>query len=377
MKEITTDVLTDRLVSGEKITVLDIRETDEFDDWHIAGSSNLPIYNAINAGRQDIVTERLQRAAGESLDKGASVAVVCRAGNTSRVAADMLESMGFDAFSLMGGMLGWSSSWTEAHVPLSTAKDSTLFQVRRNGKGCLSYLFGSDGVAAVVDPCVDVSVYTSIAQREGFEIKWVLETHVHADHVSRARALCERTGAALCIPKNERCQFEYTALEDGQTVRIGKSTVTVIHTPGHTGESVCYDLDGEVLLTGDTLFVENIGRPDLEKGDEGAEAGARLLYDSLHDRVFKMSDEIRICPGHTSSPIGFDGTAISATLGHTKSSSEFVGVDRERFAKLIPELLSAKPPNFERVISVNEGRTELGYLDPLELEAGPNRCAVK
>lgn len=374
MQEITQEDLRGRLASGEAITVVDIREVSEFDDWHIYGAINLPVYNALKRGEEVAAAERMKNA---SLDDGKPVVAVCRVGNTSKIAAQMLESMGYNALSLAGGIHGWSKAWSEARIPLSKAKDTTLVQIRRNGKGCISYLVGSGGEAMVVDPCLDVSVYKSIADREGFKITHALETHVHADHLSRARALCEDTGATMVIPKNDRVTFDYTPVEDNDKLKIGNSTLTVIATPGHTMESVCFDLDGEVLLSGDTIFVENIGRPDLEKGDAGAEAGARALYDSLHDRVLVLDGGILICPGHTSEPIGFDGTPVAATLGDIKPRIDLLKTGKDEFAKLIPELLGAKPPNFQRVIEINEGKAELGWLDPLELEAGPNRCAVK
>lgn len=374
MKEITQQELRNQLVSGQPVTVLDIREENEYHDWHIFGSVNVPVYNAINAGDETGVGKTLQ-SAGLANDK--PIAVVCRMGNTSRMAAYLLDSLGFDAASLEGGIFGWSTAWTEARIPLSTADNGAIIQVRRNGKGCLSYIFGSNGEAIVVDPCVDADVYREIAKREGLAITLVLETHVHADHISRARALCEATGATMALPKNDRVTFDYKAIADGDALNVGNITIKAIATPGHTMESMCFDLDGELLLTGDTIFVDNIGRPDLEKGDSGAEAGARALYKSLHDRVLKLKPETVICPGHTSDPIGFDGSALVAPLGDIVPSVELLTIDEEAFAKKIPNLLGQKPPNFQRVISINEGKAELGWLDPLELEAGPNRCAVK
>jgi glyoxylase-like metal-dependent hydrolase (beta-lactamase superfamily II) len=371
MSEITQHDLTKKLVAGEPVTILDIREGDEFEDWCIHGSTNLPLYTAISSGDYPAVDEMLKSA---SLEKGQPVVAVCRTGQTSQVAARALQSMGFEAMSLIGGIRGWSNAWTEAAVPLDEA---TLIQIRRNGKGCLSYVLVSNGDAAVIDPCVDVEVYTSIAEREGAKISHVLETHVHADHVSRARALAEATGAKLCIKKNDRAQYDYHAFNDGDTVTLGDIDITVIATPGHTGESVTYDVAGKALLTGDTVFADSIGRPDLEKGNEGAAAGAALLYDSLHNRILTLADTAIVCPGHTSEMIGFDGNPITSTLGNIKPAVELLKLDKDTFVKKVTDLLGPKPPNFERVISVNEGKTDLGWLDPLELEAGPNRCAVK
>jgi glyoxylase-like metal-dependent hydrolase (beta-lactamase superfamily II) len=374
MKEITQEDLRDRLVNGDPITVLDIREANEFADWHIHGSINLPVYNALNSGGEAQVSEKLKSA---PLDQKKPVAVVCRMGHTSKMAAYMLDKMGYQAASVAGGIYGWSGAWTEARIPLKAAKNGTLFQVRRNGKGCLSYLFGSKNQAAVIDPCVEPRVYAHIASREDLSLTHVIETHVHADHISRARALCKETGATLVVPANDRVAFEYRPLRDTEVLEIGDVSMKVIATPGHTTESACYELDGAVLLSGDTIFVDTIGRPDLERGDSGAEAGARTLYDSLHTRVMTLDPDMMVCPGHTSEPIGFDGKPIAARLADIIAKVDLLRLDRDTFARTIPDLLGQKPPNFKRVISVNEGKTDLGWLDPLELEAGPNRCAVK
>lgn len=371
MKEISHDELTRRLTAGEKISVLDIRESDEYDDWHIFGALNVPIYNAIGTGDYSVAEERLKSA---SLDAGHPVVTVCRTGQTSKVAARALQSMGFEASSLNGGMRGWSNSWTAVPVPFD---GGTLIQIRRNGKGCLSYILGGNGEAAVIDPCVDVEAYTEVAEREGLKITHVLETHLHADHVSRARALCKATGATLYLPENDRAKFDHHALKHGDSVSVGGVTFNVIATPGHTGESVCYNVGGKLLLSGDTVFADNIGRPDLEKGDAGAAAGAEKLFDSLHDRILPMTDSILVCPGHTADSIGFDTKPISVTLGEIKPKVSLLALNKSDFVERVTASLGAKPPNFERVIAVNEGRADLGWVDPLELEAGPNRCAVK
>ena len=370
MKEMTPQDLRDRLEAGDAIAVMDIRESDEFADWHIHGSINVPMYNAIASGRHDVVNASIG-----DVPKDKTVVAVCRMGNTSRVAAQVLGEMGYDAYSLVGGMRGWSSAWTEAKVPLKSGK--TLIQVRRNGKGCFSYIFGSNGECGVVDPSVNEKVYLQLAKREGFKITHVLETHVHADHISRARELAELADAALCLPTNDRVSFDYTKIDDGSKLDVGGFKVTVVATPGHTGESVCFDLDGEALLSGDTIFLEAIGRPDLEKGDEGAAEGARKLYASLHDKVLKLSGDMIVAPGHTSEPIGFDGKPLVDTLAAITPRVQLLKADKDSFVKQIVDGIGAKPPNFQMVIAINEGKSALGWLDPLELEAGPNRCAVK
>lgn len=371
MKEMTSDELKLRLEAGDAVRILDIREAEEFDDWHIFNSVNVPMMEAISEGDYGAIDDRVK-----DFPTDQPVAVICRSGNTSRVAAARMEALGFDAANLLGGIHGWSAVWTEAKVTVEA--DWSLIQIRRNGKGCLSYIIASDGKAAVVDPCVDASVFTTIAKREKLTITDVIETHVHADHVSRARALCETTGASLRIGKNDRVEFEYNAIEDGQELTVGSVTVRAITTPGHTRESVCFNVGSKVLLSGDTVFTDAIGRPDLERGDAGAAEGAGLLYESLRKKILPFEDDMVICPGHTADPIGFDGVALCAPLSEVRTHIEpMVTADKADFVETVVGLLGPKPPNFQRVVSVNEGKMDLAWLDPLELEAGPNRCAVK
>ena len=291
-------------------------------------------------------------------------------------AVEILEGLGFQAMNLNGGMRGWSGVWTEAPIPLDDEIDARLIQIRRNGKGCLSYLLASRGEAAVVDPCVADAAYQDAAERLDARITTILETHVHADHLSRARSLAEATGATLVLPRNQRVAFPYAAADDGQEFAVGGITMTVIATPGHTGESVCYRIPGGVLLTGDTLFVGNVGRPDLEKGDVGAERCARLLYRSLKERVLAPGAEARYYPGHESRTVGFDGHPIGSTLSEARAQIQLLALDQDAFAAAIVQSLGAKPSNYERIVAVNEGKAELSGIDPLDLEAGPNRCAA-
>lgn len=368
MKEMNAAALRERLESGHPIDVIDIRETDEFDSWHIFGSRNIPVYNALRDGDDG----------GLAAKAGApkhTVVTVCRSGNVSKRAAALLESAGFEAISLAGGMRGWGAVWSIAEVPFD--KDDALFlQIRRNGKGCLSYLFGRNGEACVVDPCVDVDAYLETAKQAGLSITQVLETHVHADHLSRARELARITGADLLLPRNERVTYDYVALDDGAELTLGGMRVEAISTPGHTGESTCYLVEGRVLLTGDTLFATAVGRPDLEKGDAGAAHGAQLLFGSLHEKLLDRFDDIPFYPAHTSDPIGFDRQPIGGTTATSRAEQPLLSLDRQTFVERILGSLQAKPPNHHGIIAVNEGRQDLGTIDPLDVEAGPNRCAA-
>ena len=196
-----------------------------------------------------------------------------------------------------------------------------------------------------------------------------------ADHLSRARDLAMHTKAELIYPQNDRVTFPYRPVRDGDRLRVGSIEIAVIATPGHTGESVCYRIGDDVLLTGDTLFTSAVGRPDLEKGNAGAEAGAHTLWASLH-RIEGLPGTLRVLPAHHAAAIGFDGTPVSATLEELRARVELLRVPEDAFVATVLGLLQAKPPNFEMVIAVNEGKAGLEGIDPLDVEAGPNRCAV-
>jgi len=369
MKEMNPTALRERLESGESLEIVDIREGDEFDAWHIFGSRNVPVYKALGQGSAEGLTQQ-----AESLPRDRPIVTVCRAGRMSRHAAGLLESMGFEAISLAGGIRGWGAVWSVAEVPFEGS--AVFLQIRRNGKGCLSYLFGTDGQACVVDPCVDVDAYLAIARENGLEIMQVLETHVHADHLSRARELARLTGASLLLPRNDRVTYDYEAVTDGADLTLGALRVEAIATPGHTGESACYLVDGRVLLTGDTLFASAVGRPDLERGDEGAEAGAHTLFHSLQEKLLGRFDDMHFYPAHTSDPIGFDRQPIGGSIAAARKDLDLLALDEQPFVDRILASLQPKPPNHHAIIAVNEGKQDLGLTDPLDVEAGPNRCAA-
>ena len=175
--------------------------------------------------------------------------------------------------------------------------------------GCLahaSYLIGSDGEAAVVDPQRDVEQYLAEAEAEGLRIKYVVETHLHADFVSGHRELATRTGAQVVFGARAEAQVAHLAVGDGDELRVGRVLLRVLETPGHTPESISIlVIDTEVstepqkVLTGDTLFIGDVGRPDLS-GRRGytTEMMAAMLYDSLHGKLLRLDDAVEVYPAH-------------------------------------------------------------------------------
>ncbi|MCK6623901.1 MAG: MBL fold metallo-hydrolase [Anaerolineae bacterium] len=368
MTQTTIDVETLRelLEQQQPVTVLDVRRAEDRAEWAIPGSLHIPAYDALKANDPNAL-------AGVNLPADRPVVAICGAGVTSLTAAEQLRARGFAALSLAGGMKAWSLAWNNAEVPVPGSQ-AQVIQVRRTGKGCLSYLIGSQDSAAVIDAALEPEIYLDLAQRYGWNITTVLETHIHADHLSRARRLVEQSGATLYLPDQERATFLFSPLRDGDVLTIGTAHLVVLHTPGHTLESTCYLLDDQALFSGDTLFLAGVGRPDLEASPIEARQRASLLYRSLQ-RLLTLSPETLILPGHTSEPIAFDGQPVTAPLTEVQQRVELLSVPEAAFVESLLARIPPTPPNHHRIVTLNEsGATFEG--DPTDLEAGANRCAV-
>lgn len=230
--------------------------------------------------------------------------------------------------------------------------------------GCASYLFGCGGLGkcAVVDPLASlVDQYIAFAASKQMAITHVIETHVHADHASGGRALAERTGAAYCLHRSADVDFTFSPLDDGGDIELGNTRVKVLHTPGHTPESICLvvsDLrrgpEPWFVLTGDTLFVGAVGRPDLPGKTEES---ARALFASIHEKLLTLPDELEVYPAHFAGSVcglGMSGKP-SSTIAFEKRNSALLGQDVEAFvtgASDVPE----KPKDMQRLLKINRGR---------------------
>ena len=246
--------------------------------------------------------------------------------------------------------------------------------------GCLahaSYMIGSGKEAAVVDPQRDVDQYLEAAREHGLEIRYVIETHVHADFVSGHRELARRTGAEIVFGARAPAAFPHRAVRDGDELTIGRVTLTVLETPGHTPEAISLvardaDLPDEppMLLSGDTLFIGDVGRPDLvgSKG-YGADEMARMLYDSLHEKILSLDDAVRVFPAHGAGSLC--GRKISAdrtsTIGEQRRTNYALQpMSKAAFVEMMTAGLPDAPPYF----ALNAG-LNLGDVPPLADLAQP------
>jgi len=191
-----------------------------------------------------------------------------------------------------------------------------------------AYYIESDGEAAIVDPIRETEAYIQMAASRGAQIKYVLETHIHADFVSGHIDLAAATGAEIVFGPGAETGYAIHGAQDGELLHVGKITLEVLHTPGHTLESTCYLLRDESgkahsIFTGDTLFVGDVGRPDLLSGNVTKEALAAMMYDSLRTKISPLPDDLLIYPAHgPGSACGKNiGKETWSTLGKQKETN--------------------------------------------------------
>jgi hydroxyacylglutathione hydrolase len=246
-------------------------------------------------------------------------------------------------------------------------------QITHEDLGCASYLVGDEaaGVAAVVDPRLDIDVYLQIARYTGVHIDHILETHNHADHVSGHGRLAAATGATIHIHRDAAPDYDHEPFDDGWELELGDVRVRALHTPGHRPEHTAFALmDGErggepwAVLTGDSLFVGDIARPDLAVDKE---EGARGIFHSLHERLLTLPDTCEVWPGHLGGSLcggpGMD-MKTSSTIGFEREHSEMLGVDDEdEFTRRATANLRPQPPNFQAIVERNRGPLKVDAVD--------------
>jgi len=360
VREMSVAELASRLGTEDEPLIVDVREQDEFAAWSIPGAINIPL-GELAARMPTLPTDR-------------ELVAVCRSGNRSTRAADTLAHSDRQVANLAGGMLAWAIAYDSVLIELG---DVQVVQVRRRGKGCLSYLIGAGDSAFVVDPSSDIDVYEQLAEGHGWRIRRVFDTHLHADHLSGARSLAGANGASLHLNPADDFDFEFEPLSDSDRFELPEGaamSVAALGTPGHTNGSTMYVVADRAVLSGDTIFVESVGRPDLA---DRAEEFARNLYASLHDKVLGLPDDTLVLPGHYGDAVVVrPGDPVAATLGDLRRSLAPLSFDEETFVAWATQRAAPRPPNYEEIIKANMGRPTAPFDALRQLEIGPNRCAV-
>lgn len=364
--EITPYELATRLRdNGDDISLLDVRRADEYAEWHIDGTTNIPIYDQLLDEDYSGLAANL-----DAFSKDKENIIVCVAGITSSRAAGYLRDRGYNAKSVRDGMRGWG----RVHLPYQIPSVAGAIQVIRTGIGCVSYLVHDAHEGVVVDPSIYIDEYLALAHAHDIELTAVIDTHAHADHLSGARSLAAATDSPYYLHPDDAGALspEFTPMEDGDSIPVGNHSLTVSHTPGHTPGSVSLTWNG-ALLTGDTVFIRSVGRPDLEGADEAdVRAAADELFDSLRT-LAALPEDTTVLPGHYSDE---DARPLVTTLGELEHHNELFGMDdSDAFIDTIIRSLSDEPANYNQIKAINWGKEPLTD-EAADLELGPNNCAA-
>ena len=372
---ITPAELYAEIAAGQVPQILDVRNPDEFAAGAIEGSrpvptSNVPVWRVIE-GLEELASQTPPGAV-----------VVCGQGGGSELVAEEFAELGLQTRSLVGGTEAWARLLVPKEI-LGLPGGIRAWQLLRPAKACLSYVVGvPGGSCVVVDPARVTDPYLELAAEHHMALSHVIDTHLHADHISGGPALARAIGAEYHLPPEdagEHLPFPNRPLADGERIDLGAGDgkvvlqVMTMHLPGHTPGTTALLVGERLLMSGDTVFVRGLGRPDLTGQ---ADSLARDLFHSVHERLQPLPPDTIIAPAHwsTSEEIGADGL-VTTTVADVFTSTLMNEQAIERFIEEIVGSLPSAPEAYDTIRAVNAGRVlpddELDLLD-----VGRNQCAA-
>ena len=405
-----------KIDDGDDIYILDVRDPQEHKTWKV-------FYDRYDDTPLIPVDSLLSSDSLKNIPKDKEIVTFCARGNRSMSAAQMLSARGYNVKSMEGGLSGWNAVYDTAQIidvgspspgsSLTSPSSLMVWQIRRVSRGCMSYIVANlaDKQAVVIDPTCEIDDYVStIADENNLKITGMLDTHLHADHLSGNTKLAKKYGCDVYVSSLEPYEINvfpnadginFKSLKDGDKIKIGNEiTLDAIHTPGHTNGSVCFKLqideskemgygDDDIhkknwnpdsskifLFTGDTLFVDGVGRPDLHNK---AKEFTRHLYSSYHQKILRLPGETVILPSHYSDRFEH-GKPVYRTLKSIKGSMSIVSdtVSEYKFTEsILRSIPSQQPMNYEKIVSINKGMAPCNLIGQSDLETGPNSCGIK
>ena len=382
-RSITPAELYAEIDEGRCPYILDVRNQDEYATWQIEGTKSVPMKNVPIW----VAVEESETLAQELPD---DTVVVCAHGNGSDLLIDVLKEEGREVRTLEGG----TAAWAELLVPRpieGLPEGMVGYQIARPAKACLSYIIGVPGHGCiVVDPARFPKTYLDLAAQHGMEIVHVIDTHIHADHISGGPAMAAELGVPYHVPVEDsgpKTPFPNEPLGDGAVFDLGSAQpdkggfadlpgqieVLAIKAPGHTPGSTCIHIPGHLILTGDTVFVRGLGRPDLT--GKASELATELFH-TIHDRLAPLDRATKVMPAHWTLMEEIDDQGmVETTLGAIFEADIMSMEDIERFIEEIVSTLPSAPDFYDTIRLVNAGRA--ATAEEIEtLEIGKNQCAA-
>jgi glyoxylase-like metal-dependent hydrolase (beta-lactamase superfamily II)/rhodanese-related sulfurtransferase len=364
----------DWLVKRDAFLLLDVRNDVEFGRFKVEGPYPVEM---VNVPYMEFIEFENQSVAKVPRDK--KVRIVCAKEGSSKYVGEILVNHGFtDVAHLKVGIKAWGNLLSPVRVAQGDGYE--LYQFRRPGKASCSYGLISGKEMMAFDPAKNLDFYIDFAQSKGCRLTKTFETHRQADYISGSDGLRQRSGAEIVAPEGDfkAAVFPYTPARHGEVHRIGSDgpKVEVIHTPGHTPGSTCYRIDGRYLISGDTVFIKSIGRPDL---GGMAEAWSQMLFKTMTDILLELPPDTLILPGHYMDWEEADeNLTFAASMGRIRElNAEIYGIDNEKaFVAFIKANIRPQPEEYAKIREINAGLVEVDEAEQEIMDIGKNECAA-
>lgn len=392
---IKPEELKKKIDNGEDIFILDVRNKEEHDAWTIS-------YDRYKDSSVIPVDKIFSNDSLKQIPKDKEIITFCAHGHRSAIAAQALSSLGYIVKTVHGGMSGWSKVYDIASI--NTGVNSIkIWQIRRISKGCMSYIVASmnDKKATIIDATCGIDkTIDDLLKEKGLEVTKVIDTHMHADHLSGLTKIAIKYGAETIISSLEKYNFENLASNKDLNLRlvgnmerleIGDGChLEAIHTPGHTDGSMSFRLDiknnyeiekKEVnknhennifFFSGDTIFVNGVGRPDLH---DKAKEYTRNLFQTYLNRIFNLPTNAIVLPSHYNSIFKYQNP-IYNSIKDIKQKLQSISNSEKDFVDFVFSNIPPQPMNYKRIVWINKNMSLCNAFEHLDLESGPNSCGI-
>lgn len=370
----TADDLFEWLTGQNDFLLLDVRNDVEFDRFKVEGP--YPV-DMVNVPYMEFIEMEDESVARVPQDK--KVRIVCAKEGSSKYVGEILVNHGYtDVAHMKVGIKAWGNLLSP--ILVAKRKGYQLYQFRRPGKASCSYGLVSGKEMMVFDPAKNFQYYLDFAKKNGCTITKTFETHRQADYISGSNMLRHTAAVEIVAPEDDfkEAKFPYTSARHGEIHRFGSDgpEVEIIHTPGHTPGSTCYLIDGKYLITGDTVFIQSIGRPDL---GGMAEEWSQMLFQTMTDILLNLDPDTVILPGHYMEWDEADENLIfAATMGKIKEhNAEIYTIDDEKvFFDFIQANMRPQPEEYAKIREINAGLVEIDEEQQEIMDIGKNECAA-
>jgi len=362
------------LTTKEDFLLLDVRNDEEFGRFKVEGPHPIDM---INVPYMEFIEHESESVA--KVPKGKKIKIVCAKEGSAKFVGEILENHGHqDIAYLTQGIVSWGNLL--APIRVNEGDDYELFQFRRPGKASCSYglVFGQEMM--VFDPAKSIAAYQAFAEERGCAIIQTLETHRQADYISGSQPLSRVTGARIMAPEPDfkEARFPYTSAKDGDiyTFTEGGPEVKVMHTPGHTPGSTCYLIDDTYLISGDTVFIYSIGRPDL---GGMAEEWSEMLFNTMTNILNPMPETTQVLPGHYMDwKEAGSNLMFMSPMGEIREiNKDIYGItDQAAFYEFIKSNMRKQPEEYVKIREINAGLVEVDDEQQDVLDLGKNECAA-